>query len=214
MRLSWCQTFLSPNGMKWWKFLHGMSFSAIWWCWFMAMRIGSMVSLKINIKLMPCLFSLQNSINWTNVNISALVAVCWMVPPIPSQGDLPWLVAKNTHSTATLKSVVWWHKFIKFFSIFVMGCTMHIHLKSMLFLSSHVFSFWHVQCIPFVSGEPTTHHDSYHQKQCKRNDIECGHWHDDIHKQDAMWPAMYSSNRNGFHLELWRQSFLQNPTIL
>ena len=36
------------------------------------------------------------------------------VPPIPSQGDLPWLVTKNNQIASNPKSFRWLHKFIRF----------------------------------------------------------------------------------------------------
>ena len=51
-------------------------------------------------------------------NLSYTQIKHWLVaqksPPTPSNGDLPWLVAKNIHSAAILKSCWWWHKLMRF----------------------------------------------------------------------------------------------------
>ena len=44
----------------------------------------------------------------------AFVVVCFIVPPIPSQGYLPWLVVKKTHSAFKPKSLKCKHKFRSF----------------------------------------------------------------------------------------------------
>ena len=45
----------------------------------------------------------------------ALAASLLTVPPVPSQGPLPWEFAKKCHSAAIpSKSCLWWHRLMKF----------------------------------------------------------------------------------------------------
>ena len=70
------------------------------------------VSLKICIKVMDLIFSTQNAYLESTVNIWLIVVLCKLavvvvrltVPPIPSKGDLSWLVVKNAHSASKPKS--------------------------------------------------------------------------------------------------------------
>ena len=68
------------------------------------------------------MFSLQNSSTALKVRIWFVTGLCklvcaiffFTVPPIPSQGDLPWLMAKNNQTAWNSKSFTWLHKFIRF----------------------------------------------------------------------------------------------------
>ena len=73
-------------------------------------------------KVIPTTFSLQNSSTALKVWIWFVIGLCklagtiflFTVPPIPSQGDLPWLVAKNDQIAWNPKSFTWLPKFIRF----------------------------------------------------------------------------------------------------
>ena len=75
-----------------------------------------------NEKSIPFIPSMQNSNILSAVKIWLLIGCCrlalvtsrFTVPPIPSHGDFPWLVAKKFHSHFTPKSLLWRHKFKKF----------------------------------------------------------------------------------------------------
>ena len=49
----------------------------------------------------------------------ALAANRFVVPPIPSHGDFPWLEAKKFHSALMAMSSWCWHKFLKFLKFFI-----------------------------------------------------------------------------------------------
>ena len=53
---------------------------------------------------------------WLEVGLCrlALAVSLLSVPPIPSHGDFPWLVAKNDHVPSTPKSFLWLQRFKKF----------------------------------------------------------------------------------------------------
>ena len=74
-------------------------------------------------KLIPTIFSLQNSSTTLKIRTCFVTGICklsraiflFIVPPIAPQWELPWLVAKNDHIAWNTKLFTWLHKFIRFF---------------------------------------------------------------------------------------------------
>ena len=106
---------------------------------------GIISSLRI-MKVIPSMELLQNSATATNVRIWLSMGLwrlvrrifCFTVPPIPSQGDFPWLVAKNAHSASIPKSWLWWQRFND--ALKLLYCPAHPSVKYKTFVTWGSFS--------------------------------------------------------------------------
>ena len=100
-------------------------------------------STDVKFKLTVGIAAQPNSNSWRGVKIwssygrskLALAASRLTIPPTPSHGPLPCVVAKKCHSAGIPKSCSWQHKFTKFFLFLYCDIVSHFRINPFLLLS-------------------------------------------------------------------------------